>query len=50
MCWIAQSVSDLRLDTWKKLKVEGVEVTPLRVVCANLPKSAQMGATFEGHR
>lgn len=46
---IARSVSDLKLDTWKKLKVEGVEVTPLRVVCANLPKPVLLGATVDGH-
>lgn len=49
VCRIAQSVSDLRLDTWKKLKVEGVEVTPLRVVCANLPQPAQLGSTVDGY-
>jgi saccharopine dehydrogenase (NAD+, L-lysine-forming) len=49
VCRIAQSVSDLKLDTWKKLKVEDVEVTPLRVVCANLPKPAQLGPTVDGY-
>jgi saccharopine dehydrogenase-like NADP-dependent oxidoreductase len=49
VCRIARSVSDLKLDTWKKLKVEGVEVTPLRVVCANLPKPALLGPTVDGH-
>lgn len=49
VCRIAESVSDLRLDTWKKLKVEGLEVTPLRVVCANLPKPASLGPTVDGY-
>lgn len=49
VCHIAQSVADLKLDTWKKLKVEGVEVTPLRVVCANLPKPALLGPTVDGY-
>jgi saccharopine dehydrogenase (NAD+, L-lysine-forming) len=49
VCRIAKSVSDLRLDTWKKLKIENVEVTPLRVVCSNLPKPASLGPTVDGY-
>ena len=42
---IAKSLAYLDLDTWKKVKTDGVEVAPIRVACANLPKPAQLGAT-----
>jgi saccharopine dehydrogenase (NAD+, L-lysine-forming) len=47
---IAKSLAYLDLDTWKKVKADGVEVAPIRVACANLPKPAQLGATvMEGY-
>ncbi len=46
---IAKSLALLNIDTWKKVKVDGVEVAPVRVVCANLPKPAQLGATVDGY-
>ncbi len=45
---IAKSLSLLGLDSWKKIKVDGVEVAPVRVAAANLPKPAQLGATVDG--
>jgi saccharopine dehydrogenase (NAD+, L-lysine-forming) len=42
---IAKSIDLLGLDTWKKVRVDGVEVAPIRVATANLPKPAQIGAT-----
>jgi saccharopine dehydrogenase (NAD+, L-lysine-forming) len=49
VCHISRSLALLDLDTWKKVKVEGVEVAPLRVATANLPKPAQLGATVDGY-
>ena len=46
---VAKSLALLDLDTWKKVKVDGVEVAPVRVACANLPKPAQLGATVDGY-
>lgn len=46
---IAKSLATLNLDTWKKVKVDGVEVAPVRVATASLPKPAQLGATVEGY-
>ena len=46
---ISKSLQLLNLDTWKKVKVDGVEVAPLRVASANLPKPAQLGATVDGY-
>jgi saccharopine dehydrogenase (NAD+, L-lysine-forming) len=46
---IAKSLALLDLDTWKKVKVDGVEVSPVRVACANLPKPATLGATADGY-
>ncbi|MDB6151856.1 MAG: hypothetical protein JWL90_309 [Chthoniobacteraceae bacterium] len=46
---IAKSLALLDVDTWKKVKVDGAEVAPLRVVCANLPKPASLGATVDGY-
>ncbi len=46
---IAKSLAYLDLDTWKKVKVDGCEVAPVRVVCANLPKPAQLGPTVDGY-
>jgi len=46
---LARSLALLDLDTWKKVKVDGVEVAPVRVACANLPKPAQLGATVDGY-
>ncbi len=46
---VAKSIDLLNLDTWKKVKVDGVEVTPIRVATANLPKPAQLGATVDGY-
>ncbi|MDQ3623906.1 MAG: hypothetical protein M3463_15695, partial [Verrucomicrobiota bacterium] len=46
---IAKSLALLDLDTWKKVKVEGVEVSPVRVACANLPKPASLGANVDGY-
>jgi saccharopine dehydrogenase-like NADP-dependent oxidoreductase len=45
---IAKSLALLDLDRWKKVKVDGVEVSPVRVACANLPKPASLGANIEG--
>jgi saccharopine dehydrogenase-like NADP-dependent oxidoreductase len=46
---IWKSLQLLNLDTWKKVKVDGVEVSPVRVASANLPKPAQLGATVDGY-
>ncbi len=46
---IAKSLALLDLDTWKKVKVDGVEVSPVRVACANLPKPAALGANIDGY-
>ncbi len=46
---LAKSLALLDLDTWKKIKVDGVEVSPVRVACANLPKPATLGATADGY-
>jgi saccharopine dehydrogenase-like NADP-dependent oxidoreductase len=45
---IAKSLALLDLDTWKKVKVDGCEVSPVRVACANLPKPAALGSNIEG--
>lgn len=45
---IAKSLALLNLDTWKKIKVDGAEVSPVRVACASLPKPASLGANIEG--
>jgi saccharopine dehydrogenase (NAD+, L-lysine-forming) len=42
---LSKSLQMLDLDKWKKVKVDGVEVSPIRVACANLPKPAQIGPT-----
>lgn len=49
VCYISRSLALLDLDTWKKVKVDGVEVSPLRVATANLPKPAALGATVDGY-
>jgi saccharopine dehydrogenase (NAD+, L-lysine forming) len=49
MVHVAKSIDLLNLDTWKKVKVDGVEVSPIRVATANLPKPAQLGATVDGY-
>lgn len=46
---IAKSLALLDADTWKKVKVDGCEIAPIRVVCANLPKPAALGATVDGY-
>ena len=46
---ISKTLQLLNLDTWKKIKVDGVEVAPVRVASANLPKPAQLGATVDGY-
>ena len=46
---VAKSIDLLNLDTWKKVKVDGCEVSPIRVATANLPKPAQLGATVDGY-
>ena len=46
---IAKSLALLDLDNWRKMKVDGVEVTPVRVATARLPKPAQLGSTVEGY-
>jgi saccharopine dehydrogenase-like NADP-dependent oxidoreductase len=45
---LAKSLALLNLDTWKKVKVDGAEVSPVRVACASLPKPASLGANIEG--
>lgn len=47
--YLAKSLALLDLDTWKKVKVDGVEVAPVRVATANLPKPASLGATVDGY-
>src|SRR5207302_11253241 len=49
VCHLARSLASLDLDTWKKVKVDGCEVAPVRVAYANLPKPAQLGATVDGY-
>jgi saccharopine dehydrogenase-like NADP-dependent oxidoreductase len=46
---LAKSLALLDLDTWKKVKVDGVEVAPVRVATASLPKPASLGATVDGY-
>lgn len=46
---LAKSLALLDLDTWKKVKVDGVEIAPVRVATANLPKPASLGATVDGY-
>jgi len=46
---ISKSLQLLNLDTWKKVKVDGVEVAPVRVASAHLPKPAQLGPTVDGY-
>jgi saccharopine dehydrogenase (NAD+, L-lysine-forming) len=46
---ISKSLQLLNLDSWKKIKVDGVEVAPVRVAAASLPKPAQLGATVDGY-
>jgi saccharopine dehydrogenase (NAD+, L-lysine forming) len=46
---ISKTLQLLNLDTWKKVKVDGVEVAPVRVASAHLPKPAQLGATVDGY-
>jgi saccharopine dehydrogenase (NAD+, L-lysine-forming) len=46
---LAKSIDLLQLDTWKKIKVDGVEVAPIRVATAHLPKPAQLGPTVDGY-
>jgi saccharopine dehydrogenase (NAD+, L-lysine-forming) len=46
---IAKSLALLDLDSWKKVKVDGTEVVPVRVACANLPKPASLGSNIEGY-
>ncbi len=46
---IAKALALLDLDSWKKVKVDGVEVAPVRVACANLPKPAALGANIDGY-
>lgn len=46
---ISKSLALLNLDTWKKIRVDGVEVAPVRVASASLPKPAQLGATVDGY-
>ncbi len=46
---ISKSLALLNLDTWKKVRVDGVEVAPVRVASASLPKPAQLGATVDGY-
>jgi len=46
---ISKSLQLLNLDSWKKIRVDGVDVAPVRVATASLPKPAQLGATVEGY-
>lgn len=46
---IAKSLALLDLDNWRKMKVDGAEVIPVRVATARLPKPAQLGSTVEGY-
>ncbi|MBM4455656.1 MAG: hypothetical protein FJ411_04630 [Verrucomicrobia bacterium] len=46
---IAKSLALLDLDNWRKMKVDGTEIIPVRVATARLPKPAQLGSTVEGY-
>jgi len=46
---LSKSLQLLNLDTWKKVRVDGMDVSPVRVATANLPKPAALGATVEGY-
>jgi saccharopine dehydrogenase (NAD+, L-lysine-forming) len=46
---ISKSLALLNLDSWKKIRVDGAEVAPVRVATASLPKPAQLGATVDGY-
>jgi len=46
---LSKSLSLLNLDSWKKIRVDGVEVAPVRVASASLPKPAALGATVDGY-
>lgn len=46
---LSKSLALLDLDTWKKVKVDGAEVAPVRVATHALPKPAQLGATVDGY-
>ncbi len=46
---IAKSLALLDLDNWRKMKVDGTEVIPVRVATARLPKPAQLGSTVVGY-
>jgi saccharopine dehydrogenase (NAD+, L-lysine-forming) len=46
---LSKSLALLDLDTWKKVKVDGVEVSPVRVATHALPKPAQLGPTVDGY-
>lgn len=45
---ISKTLQLLNLDSWKKIKVDGVDVAPVRVASASLPKPAALGATVDG--
>jgi saccharopine dehydrogenase-like NADP-dependent oxidoreductase len=45
---ISKTLQLLNLDSWKKIRVDGVDVAPVRVATASLPKPAQLGATVDG--
>jgi saccharopine dehydrogenase (NAD+, L-lysine forming) len=45
---IAKSLALLGMDSWKKVKVDGADVSPVRVACANLPKPASLGSNIDG--
>ncbi len=49
VCHLSKSLALLDLDTWKKVKVDGAEVAPVRVATHALPKPAQLGATVDGY-
>lgn len=46
---ISKTLQLLNLDSWKKIRVDGVDVAPVRVASASLPKPAQLGATVDGY-
>lgn len=46
---LSKSLGLLDLDTWKKVRVDGAEVSPVRVATHALPKPAQLGATVDGY-
>jgi saccharopine dehydrogenase (NAD+, L-lysine-forming) len=46
---MSKALDILDLDKWKKIKVEGQEVTAIKVAVANLPKPAKLGANVEGY-